>query len=42
MPRDFRDREETFRELWEIVQIGRQNGLPELFRNGLDAEKIEK
>jgi SLOG cluster2/TIR domain len=29
--------EETFGELWEMVQIGRQDGLPELFRNGLDA-----
>jgi hypothetical protein len=29
--------EETFGELWETVQIGRQDGLPALFMNGLDA-----
>jgi hypothetical protein len=31
--------EEIFGELWEMVQIGRQDGLPKLFRNGLDAEE---
>jgi hypothetical protein len=33
---------EAFGELWEIVQIGRQNGLPALFLNGLDEQDNRK
>ena len=31
--------EEAFGELWEMVQIGRRDGLPALFMNGLDAKE---
>jgi SLOG cluster2/TIR domain len=34
--------EEAFGELWEMVQIGRRDGLPALFMNGLDAEENRK
>jgi SLOG cluster2 len=34
--------EEAFGELWETVQIGRRDGLPALFVNGLDAEDNRK
>jgi SLOG cluster2/TIR domain len=34
--------EEAFGELWEMVQIGRRDGLPTLFMNGLNAEENQK